>query len=278
VIRPTVLLLLPAALIFSQQQDVVFTKQEAPLAARIRAISQLAPENRGPLLAEVALQVRRLPASLNKLRFADTLAFLATAGDSGSEALQEVGTTLAAALREQPGKLDSAYLNLAQLVHYEHVRASLDDPRFAAAVSRLEEDDRRRARVDFTLTDLGGKSWTLKNLRGNVVLVIFWASWSRPSQQEMADCEFFYQLFKKQGLVVLAISTEKAPPVESFVNLQKITFPVLLDPDQKIVQQYKISGVPKIFVYDRKGNLAAQALDFRTHQQVANMLKQAGLE
>jgi len=57
--------------------------------------------------------------------------------------LQEVATTLAAALREQPvqpkqGQPPRPYVELAELVRYEHVQASLDDPQFAAAISKLE--------------------------------------------------------------------------------------------------------------------------------------------
>ena len=225
----------------------------------------------------IALDIHRLPASLNKLRLADSLAFVSTAGDPGQATLQEVATTLADALREQPGKLDPAYVDLAQLVHYEHVNVSLDDPKFAAAMSRLEADDQHRREVDFTLADLKGKNWTLKDLRGKVVLVHFWASWSRPSWQEMLDLEGLYQRFKKQDLVVLAISSEKLELVANYVKLQKITFPVLLDPEQKVAQLYKIVGAPKSFVYDREGKLVAQAIDVRTQKQLLNMLEQTGL-
>ena len=212
------------------------------------------------------------------MRLADSLAFISTAGDPGQATLQEVATTLADALREQPVKLDSAYFDLAQLVHYEHVKVSLDDPKFAAAMSKLEADDQQRREVDFTLADLNGKNWTLKDLRGKVVLVHFWASWSRPCRQEMIDLEGLYQWFKKQHLVILAISSEKREQVENFVKAQKITFPVLLDPEQKVTQLYRILGVPKSFVYDREGKLIAQAIDVRTQKQLLNMLEQTGLQ
>jgi len=287
VLRPSTLLLFCAILASSQDKSsqdksspdkkVVYTSQEQTLVAKVRVLSQLPYDQRVLVTKEVALDIRRLPASLNKLRLADALAFVSTAGDPGHDNLQEVATTLADAMREEPGKLDSAYVNLAQLVHYEHLKVSLDDPKFAAALSRFDADDQQRRGVNFTLADLNGKKWTLKDLRGKVVLVNFWASWSRPCRQEMLDLAALYQRFKKQDLVILAVSGEKAEQVVNFVAIQKIAFPVLLDPEQKVAQLYKILGVPKTFVYDRQGQLVAQAIDVRTRNQLLNMLETTGL-
>ena len=49
------------------------------------------------------------------------------------------------------------YVELAQLVRYEHVQVSLDDPQFAAATSKVEADDLRHQQADFVLSDLQGK-------------------------------------------------------------------------------------------------------------------------
>jgi peroxiredoxin len=288
VIRLTTLLLSCVILASSQDrssheqpspgQKIVYTTQELQLVEQVRSLSAFPLEKRGPMIKDVALGIRRLPASVNKLRLADSLAFISTAGNAGPATLQEVATTLADALRDQPVKFDSAYSALAQLVHFEHVKVSLDDPRFAAAMSQLEADDEQRRKVDFTLADLHGKNWTLKDLRDNVVLVHFWASWSRPCRQEMIDIENLYQRFKKQNLVILAISSEQREQVENFVKAQKITLPVLLDPEQKVGQLYRVLGVPKSFVYNRQGKLTAQAIDVRTQQQLLNMLQAAGLQ
>jgi peroxiredoxin len=94
----------------------------------------------------------------------------------------------------------------------------------------------------------------------------------------MIDIENLYQRFKKQNLVILAISSEQREQVENFVKAQKITLPVLLDPEQKVGQLYRVLGVPKSFVYNRQGKLTAQAIDVRTQQQLLNMLQAAGLQ
>ncbi len=219
----------------------------------------------------------------NKLRLANGLASLSTEGDFGRDTLQEVATTLAAALHEQPvqakqGQPPSAYVELAQLVRYEHVQVSLDDPQFAAAMSKIEADNERRQQADFTLMELNGNTWTLKEQRGKVVLVNFWATWCPPCRKEMPDLEGLYKQFKDQGLVILAISDEVESKVRPFVAEQKVTYPILLDPGRKVNDIFQIEGIPKTFVYDRNGKLVAQSIDMRTRRQFLEMLAQAGLQ
>jgi peroxiredoxin len=158
------------------------------------------------------------------------------------------------------------------------MQASLDDPQFAAAMSKIEADEERRQQADFTLTELRGNTWTLKELRGKVVLVNFWATWCPPCRKEMPDLETLYKQFKDQGLVILAISDEDAGKVRPFVAEQKVTYPILLDPGRKVNELFQIEGIPKTFVYDRSGKLVAQSIDMRTRKQFLEMLARAGLQ
>ncbi len=238
---------------------------------------------RGSATKDLATKIRKLPQTPNKLVLADHLSQLSTEGDFGREMLQEVATTLAAALREQPvparnGKVQQPYIELAQLVTYEHVQVTLDDPQFTAALSKMTEDDERREHADFTLTGMDGKPWSLKEQRGKVVVLNFWATWCPPCRKEMPDLEKLYQQFKEQGLVILAISDEDAGKVKPFVAGQKVTYPVLLDPGRKVNELFQVEGIPKTFVYDRNGKLVAQSIDMRTRRQFLEMLAQAGLK
>jgi peroxiredoxin len=270
----------------AQAQQVVWTKQEKPLADQIGHLRDLPDDVRARITKQLAMQIRQLPAAPNRLRLANDLANLSTEGDFGRDTLQEVATTLAAALRERPvpksangtGQPAMQYVELAQLVRYEHMQASLEDPQFAAAMSKLEADDERRRQADFTLEDLHGAKWTLKGLSGKVVVVNFWATWCPPCRKEMPDLETLYKRFKDQGLVVLAISDEDAGKVRPFVAEQKVTYPILLDPGRKVNQLFEVEGIPKSFVYDRSGKLVAQSIDMRTQKQFLEMLGHAGLQ
>ncbi|HME00776.1 MAG TPA: TlpA disulfide reductase family protein [Terriglobia bacterium] len=269
----------------AQGQKTVWSDQEKPIVAQLQTLRALPDDVRARTMKQLALDIRQLPATEHKVRLANSLANLSTEGDFGHDTLQEVATTLADALRESPPPASHeqsataamAYVELAQLVRYEHVQAALDSPQFAAAMSKLAADDQRRQQADFTLTDLDGTPWTLKDLRGRVVLVNFWATWCPPCRKEMPDLQTLYTRFKEQGLVILAISDEAAGKVRPFVAEHNVTYPVLLDPGRKVNELFQVEGIPKSFVYDRNGRLAAQAIDMRTQKQFLEMLAQAGV-
>ena len=277
------LLLSHPASLRAQEQKIVWSDREKPIADQIGGLRALPDNVRARATKNLAIEIRQLPVTPNKLSLANSLAMRSTEGDFGHDMLQEVATTLAAALREQPlpakqGQPPRPYVELAELVRYEHVQATLDDPQFAAAISKIEADNERRGQADFTLAELGGKTWTLKEQRGKVVVLNFWATWCPPCRKEMPDLERLYREFKDQGLVILAISDEDAGKVRPFIAEQKVTYPILLDPGRKVNELFQIEGIPKTFVYDRNGKLVAQSIDMRTRRQFLEMLAQAGLK
>ncbi len=272
----------------AQKQSVAWSDAEKPIAVGIHGLRGLPDDARAKATKDLALKIRELPVTPNKLRLANGLANLSTEGDFGYETLQEVTTTLARALREQPpvaeknGDPADGYVELAQLARYEHVQtaplSAANTPQLATALAKLEADDQHRQQADFTLTDMQGKSWTLKSLQGKVVLVNFWATWCPPCRKEMPDLDALYKRFKDQGLVILAISDEEASKVTPFVAERSISYPILLDPGRKVNDLFAVQGIPKSFVYDRDGKLVAQSIDMRTQKQFLEMLGQAGLK
>jgi peroxiredoxin len=286
----------------AQEKKVVWSAEEKPLADQIHGLRGLADDVRAGTTKDLALKIRKLPSTENKLRLAVGLAGLSTEGDFGHDTLQEVATTLAESLRERPvpwvkragqKNIDAGsnaadprapaypYIELATLVRYEHVEAPVDlnnDEQFRAAMAGLEADDRKREHPEFTLKDLSGKSWTFAELRGKVVLVNFWATWCPPCRKEMPDLETLYGRFGSKGLVVLGISDEEAAKVGPFIRERKISFPVLLDPGRKVNDEFVVQGIPESFVFDREGKLVAQSIDMRTQKQFLEMLGKAGLE
>jgi len=278
-----VLLIALASSVFAAPKEtVVWSEQEKPIVEQIRTLRSVPDNQRGAVTKDLAIKIRQLPITPNKLRLASGLANLSTEGDFGHDTLQEVATTLAEALREQPqpdkdGQPASAYMTLAQLVRYEHVQTTLETPALSQATKNLEAADQLRQQANFTLLDLDGHPWTLKDLRGKVVVVNFWATWCPPCRKEMPDLQALYEQFKGQGLVILAVSDEDVDKVKPFIADRKITYPVLLDPDRNVNKEFQIEGIPKSFVYDRDGKLVSQSIDMRTRNQFLQMLGQAGL-
>src|SRR6185369_13254804 len=86
----------------ANSQDVAWTKDETPIRDQIRSLRSLPDDVRARTTKQLALDIRRLPKTANKLNLANRLANLSTEGDFGHDTLQEVATTLAGALREQP--------------------------------------------------------------------------------------------------------------------------------------------------------------------------------
>jgi peroxiredoxin len=264
-------------------QEVVWSEQERPIVEQLRSLRQLDDNLRAQTTKNLAHEIRGLSPAPNKLRLARALASLSTEGDFGRDTLQEVTTTLAEALREQPaagkpGEPNSSYRELASLVRYEHMQATSDSPQYAEAMAQLQAADAQRQKADFTLTDLQGKSWHLADLHGKVVLVNFWATWCPPCRKEMPDLEALYDKYKGKGLVVLAISDEESGKVVPFIAERKIGYPVVLDPGGTVHKAYLVEGLPKSFVYDRDGKLVALSIDMRTKGQFLEMLAQAGLK
>jgi peroxiredoxin len=276
--------ILALAVIATAMQDkAVWSDQEKPIVDQLKTLRSLDDAVRAKTTKELALQIRQLPSSPNKLKLAGALASRATEGDFGRDTLQEVTTTLAGALREQPpagkpGEPAYLFVELASLVRYEHMQAGSDNPQFAEAMAKLEADDAKRQKADFILTDLQGKNWHFRDLQGKVVLVNFWATWCPPCRKEMPDLQALYDKYKDQGLVVLSISDEETAKVSPFIADKQITYPVLLDPGRKVNDLFVVEGIPKSFVYDREGKLVAQSIDMRTKKQFLEMLAQAGLQ
>jgi peroxiredoxin len=274
--------------------EPVFSAQQKPIADGIGHLRSVPDDARGAATRDLALGIRQLPASPNKLRLAIELASLSTEGDLGRETLDPVAATLAAAVREVPMRWTDppagemrfepalmpalAYRTLAQLARYEGVAVPLqDDAHFQAALATLEANDRKRDQPDFTLNDLSGAALHMVDLRGKVVLLNFWATWCPPCRKELPSLEALSARFGSRGLVVIGISDEDAAKVEPFVRRLAISYPILLDPGRAVNRAFAIQGIPKSFVYDRSGKLVATAIDMRTERQFLAMLEQAGL-
>jgi peroxiredoxin len=120
----------------------------------------------------------------------------------------------------------------------------------------------RKAAPDFELKDLGGKRVKLSNLNssGKVVLIEFWATWCVPCIAALPHLDKLQREFSDKGLTVLAISTDgpqTQAQVRSLVKREKLTMPVLLDPDGKVFASLNPRGTnPFTLIIDRNGRIA----------------------
>lgn len=107
---------------------------------------------------------------------------------------------------------------------------------------------------DFTLPSLDGGEITLSDLRGQAVLLNFWASWCLPCRQEMPLFQQTYERRGEEGFLVLAVNVGESPAqAQQFMTSLGLTFPAALDQDQTLSRQYRVFGLPTSFFIDRRG-------------------------
>jgi peroxiredoxin len=107
---------------------------------------------------------------------------------------------------------------------------------------------------DFTLTTLEGDTVRLSDLRGQPVLINFWASWCGPCRSEMPHIQAAHETHSKDGLVVLGVDQMESPPaVARFVNEFNLTFLIPMDSDGKVSRAYQARGLPTSFFVDADG-------------------------
>jgi thiol-disulfide isomerase/thioredoxin len=117
----------------------------------------------------------------------------------------------------------------------------------------------REAAPSFTLSDPEGKEISLSDFKGKPVVLNFWATWCPPCIAEMPALNTISDSYKDSGVIVIGINSgESVETVKSFVGKFGISFPVLLDGDQKINDKYKIFGLPTTFFIDKNGVIVDQ--------------------
>jgi len=108
----------------------------------------------------------------------------------------------------------------------------------------------------FALPDLRGKSHTLKDYRGKVVLVNFWASWCPSCIYEMPELKHLRETLGDKGFEIVTINVGEAKyRVWKYVRLINFDLPVLLDPRKTLFHDWKLSVLPTSFLIDRSGHL-----------------------
>jgi peroxiredoxin len=109
---------------------------------------------------------------------------------------------------------------------------------------------------NFTLTDLNGQTHQLSDYAGRPVLINGWATWCPPCRAEMPDLYAFYLAHKADGLELLAINAgESAATSAAFINKQGFTFPVLIDPNQRVLSGLGVDGFPTSILVGRDGKV-----------------------
>ena len=109
---------------------------------------------------------------------------------------------------------------------------------------------------DFTLHAADGHNLRLQELRGQVVLVNFWATWCGPCREEMPRLDALYRKYQASGFTLLGVSVDddgaKAADVARRLG---VSFPVLFDSDKSVSRRYDLATMPSTVLIDRDGQV-----------------------
>ncbi|MBI5560709.1 MAG: TlpA family protein disulfide reductase [Deltaproteobacteria bacterium] len=120
------------------------------------------------------------------------------------------------------------------------------------------------AAPDFTLKDLKTHSLHLKDFRGKVVLLNFWATWCAPCKSEMPSMERLMRQFSGKDFEVIAINlAEDEKTVAAFVKENGYTFRILLDKKGSVSDRYGAAAIPATYIINGEGMIIGRVIGAR---------------
>jgi len=137
------------------------------------------------------------------------------------------------------------------------------DPFEKAGVVELKEG---QPAPGVTLLTLDGGGASLTDHRDKLVVLNFWATWCQPCTVEMPSLEALWQRYRDRGLIVVAVSVDRVAPkalLEPYVRNLKLTFPILLDPESKTSDRWRVTALPATFLVRPGGEVAGMAMGAR---------------
>ena len=113
--------------------------------------------------------------------------------------------------------------------------------------------------IEFSIETIDNNNLQFSDLnKKGPVLVSFWALWCKPCRAEMRHLESIFDKYKEHGLTILGINQDtprSLAKVKSYISTHNITFPIALDPNTEIFQQFNGQSIPLSILYNKKGEV-----------------------
>jgi peroxiredoxin len=132
---------------------------------------------------------------------------------------------------------------------------------------------------ELELQTLDGGTVRLSDLRGQPVMINFWAVWCGFCRTELPEMQQVFEAYRDQGFTILAVDVqEDRSVVEPFAGELGLTFPVLLDSRAEVSRSYRVRGLPTSYFVDQNGVIIGRELGAIDEEWIVNYLAQAGVE
>jgi cytochrome c biogenesis protein CcmG, thiol:disulfide interchange protein DsbE len=129
---------------------------------------------------------------------------------------------------------------------------------------------------DYDQIAMTGQHVELKDLRGQVVVINFWASYCEPCKVEAPMLERVWQDYKGQGVVMLGIDTND--PLKNALDYLEeygITYPNAPDQGGRLEDDYRITGIPETFVVNKQGEIVEHYISTPNESDLRNQIERA---
>ena len=117
---------------------------------------------------------------------------------------------------------------------------------------------------DFVLQDTEGKTHRLSDYRGKPVIINFWATWCPPCREEIPSMNRAWHKLEKEGIAILAVNMgEDEDTIFIFTADYPADFPILMDRDGAVIEQWPVKGLPTTYIVAPDGTIAYRAIGSR---------------
>ncbi len=114
---------------------------------------------------------------------------------------------------------------------------------------------------EFTITADNGRTMTVSNFGGRLLVLNFWATWCQPCVEEVPSLDQFAKAMAGSGVVVLGVSVDKDPKVyRAFLDRTHVSFTTARDPEAKISADYGTFKYPESYIIDSKGKVVQKII------------------
>ena len=129
----------------------------------------------------------------------------------------------------------------------------------------------QNVRMDASFTDMNGQQQALKQWRGKVIVLNFWATWCPPCREEMPELSAMQEQYNNKNLIIIGLSTDDLDTTKTFIKKAPVRYPILAG-DMQAMKLAETLGnnrgiLPYTVIVDQKGAIVKRFFG-RINQQL----------